>query len=251
LIKLNAKGSSAITEDLSDVKTNPMNYRIIHPIKAIIIVLTLVFLITTAFFFQKYSSEIINWVDHLGWFAPLLFLIIYCFATIMFLPTMVLTLAGGALFGPFLGTLVNLLSATSGAAFSFLITRHLGYDWFSQRKGKRLRKLIAAVEQRGWMSVAFLRLVPIVPYNLVNYGLGLTAIKFRSYLITTFIFLIPAEIVYTYFGYAGMEALLKQGAFYKNRGVLIAGLVILLLCIIKIAHLNGFRFKRSEKKIIE
>ncbi|CAM2743034.1 putative integral inner membrane protein [Legionella steigerwaltii] len=228
-----------------------MNYRIIHPVRVIFIVLALVFLITTAFFFQNYSSEIINWVNHLGWFAPLLFLIIYCFATVMFLPTMVITLAGGALFGPFFGTLLNLLGATSGAAVSFLITRHLVYDWFSQRKGKRLRKLISAVEQRGWMIVALLRLFPIVPFNIVNYGLGITAIKFRSYLMTTFIFLIPAEIVYTYFGYAGMEALLKQGAFYKNKEILIAGLVVVLLCIIKLLHLNNFRFKYSKKQIID
>ncbi|WP_392538940.1 TVP38/TMEM64 family protein [Legionella sp. 227] len=228
-----------------------MNFRIIHPAKTIFIVLALVFLITTAFFFQKYSSEIINWVDHLGWLAPLLFLIIYCFATIMFLPTMVITLAGGALFGPFFGTLLNLLGATSGAAFSFLITRHLVYDWFSQRKGKRLKKLVSAVDQRGWMIVAILRLFPIVPFNLVNYGLGITAIKFRPYLITTFLFLIPAEIVYTYFGYAGMEALLKQGAFYKNKGILIASLIIVLLCIIKVMHFNYFRRKYSEQKITD
>ncbi|MCW8386546.1 TVP38/TMEM64 family protein [Fluoribacter dumoffii] len=192
-----------------------------------------------------------SWVHHLGWFAPLLFLIIYCFATIMFLPTMVITLAGGALFGPFFGTLLNLIGATSGAAFSFLITRHLVYNWFSQRKGKRLKKLISAVEQKGWLIVAVLRLFPIIPFNIVNYGLGLTGIGFRSYLITTFIFLVPAEIIYTYFGYAGMEALLQQGAFYKNKEILIAGLAILVLCFIKILHLNNFRFRYSKKKIID
>lgn len=161
---------------------------------------------------------------------------------------MVITLAGGALFGPFFGTLLNLLGATSGAAFSFLITRHLIYNWFSQRKGEKLSKLISAVEQKGWVIVALLRLVPIIPFNIVNYGLGITAIKFRSYLIITFIFLIPAEIVYTYFGYAGMEFLLKQGAFYKNTEILIASLVLLLLCVIKFLHLNNFRCKHSEKK---
>ncbi|HHF7365705.1 TPA: TVP38/TMEM64 family protein [Legionella bozemanae] len=228
-----------------------MKYRIIHPVKSLFIVLALVSLITAAFFFQKYSSEIINWIDHLGWLAPIFFLIIYCLATIMFLPTMVITLAGGALFGPFFGTLLNLFGATSGAAFSFLITRHLIYNWFSQRKGERLSKLISAVEQKGWTIIALLRLVPIIPFNIVNYGLGMTAIKFRSYLITTFIFLIPAEIVYTYFGYAGMEFLLKQGTFYKNTEILIASLALLLLCVIKFLHLNNFRFKYSKKKTID
>ncbi|QMT61234.1 TVP38/TMEM64 family protein [Legionella sp. PC997] len=168
----------------------------------------------------------------------------------MFLPTMVITLAGGALFGPLFGTLLNLLGATSGAAFSFLITRHLIYNWFLQRKGEKLSKLISAVEQKGWVIVAFLRLVPIIPFNIVNYGLGITTIKFRPYLFTTFIFLIPAEIVYTYLGYAGM-GVLKQEVFYKHPVVLIAGLVLLLICIIKLLHFDHFRFQNAEKKIID
>nr|WP_058466793.1 TVP38/TMEM64 family protein [Fluoribacter gormanii] len=229
---------------------NPKNYRITHPIKTIFIVLALVSLITTAIFFHNYSNEIINWIEHLGWIAPILFLIIYCLATIMFLPTMVITLAGGALFGPLFGTLLNLLGATSGAAFSFLITRHLIYNWFSQRKGEKLGKLISAVEKKGWVIVAFLRLVPIIPFNIVNYGLGITTIKFRPYLLTTFIFLIPAEIIYTYLGYAGM-GLLKQEVFYKNRVILMSVLVLLLLCVIKLLHFNYFRFQHAEKKIID
>ncbi|MGL5743029.1 MAG: hypothetical protein ACRCXC_11095 [Legionella sp.] len=95
-----------------------------------------------------------------------------------------------------------------------------------------------------------MRLFPIIPFNIVNYGFGITAIKFRAYLVTTFIFLIPAEIVYTYLGSAGMGALLKQGTFYRNSGLLMAGLAILLLCLIKLFHFNRFRFKRSKKKLI-
>lgn len=221
-----------------------MKYPIIYFLKTCLLVLALVFFIIMVAFFQKHLSEIINWIDHLGWFAPLFFLMVYCFATIMFLPTIVITLAGGALFGPFFGTLLNLLGATSGAALSFLITRHLIPNWFFRKKGERLSNLICAVEQKGWGIVAFLRLVPIIPFNLVNYGLGITKIKFRSYLITTFIFLIPAEIVYTYFGYAGMEVLLKEGTFLKNSEMLLVGLVLLCLCVIKCLHLREFRVRK-------
>ena len=211
-----------------------MKYQIIHPLKLFLIVLGLVSFFTTVYLFQQYSIEIINWINKLGWFAPILFLLIYSIATILLLPTMVITLAGGALFGPIFGILFNLLGATCGAAFSFLITRHLIYNWFSQRKGKKLSKIISEANQKGWMIVAFLRLVPIVPFNLVNYGFGVTRISFRLYLITTFIFLIPAEIFYTYLGYAGMEALLKQEAFYRNNAILLFGLIILILGFIKI-----------------
>jgi uncharacterized membrane protein YdjX (TVP38/TMEM64 family) len=180
---------------------------------------------------QKHSLQIIEWIDGLGWFAPVLFVITYTLATIFFLPTMVLTLAGGAIFGPVMGTVINLIGATCGAAFSFLITRHLVYDWFSRKRGPRLKKLIAGAEQKGWMFVAFVRLFPIIPFNLVNYGMGLTAIPFRLYLATTAFFLIPAEIIYTYFGYAGRHALSQPGQFYKSGGIVLLGLALLFLLI--------------------
>lgn len=209
--------------------TSKLNYYI----KTIYFIFVLFALIVCALSFQKHSLEIIDWINNLGWLAPVLFLILYSLASLMFLPTMVLTLAGGAIFGPVIGTVLNLIGATFGAAFSFLISRHLIYEWFSKKRGEKLNKLIAGVDQKGWMFVAFLRLFPIIPFNLVNYGLGVTGIKFRLYIITTFIFLIPAEIIYTYFGYAGMDALSKPDHFYRNSGIILTGLAILFLCIIK------------------
>ena len=225
---------------------NVMKYQI-KPVKLFLIVFALVTLIATAYSFQKHSTEIINWVNQLGWFAPILFLVIYCLASIMFLPTMVITLAGGAIFGPFFGTILNLLGATWGAACSFLITRHLISDWFSRNQSVKTHKLIKEVDQKGWIFVALLRLFPIIPFNLVNYGLGVTGIKFRTYLITTFIFLIPAEIIYTYFGYAGMDVLLKQGSFYRNSEVILLGLAVALLCVLKFGRptLRKLRPKRT------
>lgn len=203
-------------------------------IKTICFISALVALVTCALTFQHHSLEIIAWINELGWLAPVLFIITYSLATILFLPTMVLTLAGGAIFGPIIGTILNLIGASCGAAFSFLITRHLVYDWFSRKRGTKLNKLIAGVDQKGWMFVAFLRLFPVVPFNLVNYGLGITGIGFRLYLITTIIFLIPAEILYTYFGYAGMDALSQPGHFYKSGGVVLLGLAIIFLCVMKL-----------------
>lgn len=218
----------------------------IRPVKLICVILALVTFMMATFFFQKYSIEIIHWVNQLGWIAPLLFLLLYCLATIMLLPTMVLTLAGGAIFGPVLGTLLNLLGATWGAACSFLITRHLIADWLFKRKGARINKLIYDVEQKGWLLIAVLRLFPILPFNLVNYGLGITKIKFRTYFITTLIFLIPPEIIYTYFGYAGMDVLLKQGNFYRDGGIIISGIAIIILCFCKFGLLNRSKFRHKD-----
>ncbi|MDR3501130.1 MAG: TVP38/TMEM64 family protein [Legionella sp.] len=219
-----------------------------RPAKFVYIALALTLFSSTAFCFHKYAPEIISWVEQLGWLAPVLFIIIYCLATIMFVPTMIITLAGGALFGPTLGTLLNLVGATWGAACSFLITRYFSGNWLSQNKNGTVMKLIGSVEQKGWMSVAVLRLFPIVPFNLVNYGLGVTGIRFRTYLLTTFIFLIPPEIIYTYFGYAGMDVLLQQGSFYRNSGIIISGIAVLLLCLCKLGVLkiNSVSFNQSK-----
>lgn len=206
--------------------------------RIVFFILALMCFVTCAWLFQKHSLEIIDWIDDLGWFAPVLFVVTYCLVTILLLPTMVLTLAGGAIFGPIIGTVLNLLGATLGAAIAFLITRHVLYDWFACKKGEKLERLIAGVDQRGWLFVALLRLFPIIPFNLVNYGLGITGISFRLYLMITFIFLIPAEIIYTYFGYAGMDALSNPGQLYKNGGILLSGLAILLLCVVKLIRLR-------------
>ncbi len=147
-----------------------------------------------------------NWVDHAGIAGPLLFMLVYAIGTILFLPGSVLTLAGGALFGPVFGTFYNLTGATLGAAFAFLAARYLASDWVEQKTAGRLKKLKQGVEQEGWRFVAFVRLVPIFPFNLLNYALGLTRIRFRDYVIASYICMLPGAFAYTWLGYAGREA---------------------------------------------
>ncbi len=146
-----------------------------------------------------------TWVTQAGWIAPLAFVAGYAIATVFFLPGLIFTLAGGALFGPVYGTLYNLSGATLGATLAFLLARYLAHGWVEQQAGGRLQQLIAGVEREGWRFVAFVRLVPLFPFNLLNYALGLTRIRLSHYIITTFIFMAPAGAAYTYLGYAGRE----------------------------------------------
>lgn len=131
---------------------------------------------------------------------------LYAIATVLFLPGSVLTLAGGSLFGPVLGTFVNLTGATLGAALAFLLSRHLASDWVEQRTGGRLKQLKDGVEGEGWRFVAFVRLVPLFPFNLLNYALGLTRIQLLHYLVATYVCMLPGALAYTYLGYLGREA---------------------------------------------
>lgn len=147
-----------------------------------------------------------QWLDQAGDAAPLLFVGIYALGAVFFLPGSILTLAGGALFGPVLGTFYNLAGATIGAGLAFLAARYLASDWAERQTGGRLRQLKEGVEHEGWRFVAFTRLVPLFPFNLLNYALGLTKIRFLHYLVASYICMLPGAVAYTYLGYAGREA---------------------------------------------
>lgn len=134
------------------------------------------------------------WLSGLGFLVPLAYLGFYAVATIAFFPGALLTLAGGALFGPVWGSLLNLLGATMGASLAFLIARYLAGDWVAARTGGRLKRLIEGVEAEGWRFVAFVRLVPLFPFNLTNYAFGLTRVGFVPYVITSFICMAPGAI---------------------------------------------------------
>jgi len=162
-------------------------------------------------------SRIEETIQSFGIWAPVIFVAMFAAATVLFLPGTVFALAGGALFGPVWGTLFNLTGATFGAVLAFLATRLVLSDWVRQRTGPKLQKLISGVEAEGWRFVAFVRLVPLFPFNLVNYAFGLTKISLPAYGATTFVCMLPGALAYTYLGYAGKEAAMgSEGLIQKG-----------------------------------
>jgi len=175
------------------------------------------------------------WVKSAGALGPLLYMALYTVATVLFLPGSVLTLAGGALFGPVWGTLYSLTGATLGAAVAFLAARYLASDWVHRKAGGWTKQLIEGVEKEGWRFVAFVRLVPLFPFNLLNYALGLTRIGLVAYIIASFVFMFPGALAYTYLGYAGREAV-AGGEGLIQKGLLalaLLGVVAFLPSLIK------------------
>lgn len=170
-------------------------------------ILAAIFFTAMVFVFAHHVQFMLAKLALLGMFMPLGFLLLYCFMSVFCLPTTPLVLAGGALFGPVMGVLLNVLSATLGAVCGFCISRYLRPDTYRLRANMRIQRLITQIESKEWQSVALLRLTPFIPYNLVNYSLGLTRIKFSSYLWATLIFLIPSKIVVTCCGYYGINVL--------------------------------------------
>ena len=170
------------------------------------------------------AASLTHALGRFGPWAPLFFVLLYACATVLFVPGSILTLAGGVLFGPTWGTLWNLTGATIGATAAFLISRYFVADWVRDRTGNRLERVIRGVEDEGWRFVAFVRLVPLFPFNLVNYALGLTRIGALEYAASSFVCMAPGALAYTYFGYAGRAAALGEaGAIHK--ALLAVGLI--------------------------
>lgn len=195
----------------------------------IVLVLLLVGAVTWAFTYRNHIDVVAleELVATGGIWGAVIYVAVYGIATVLFLPGTVFGLAGGALFGPVLGTVVNLIGATVGATLAFLVARHLAADWVAAKSGQRLGRLMAGVEAEGWRFVAFTRLVPLFPFNLLNYALGLTRIDLLPYMLASAICMAPGTIAYTYLGYAGREAL-AGGEGVVQKGLLALGLVAVI-----------------------
>lgn len=171
------------------------------------------------------------YVQNLGSSAPLGFIALFALATVLFLPGAVFGLAGGgALFGPLWGSAWNLIGATLGATLAVLVARYVASDWVARRAGGRLKELIEGVEAEGWRFIAFVRLVPLFPFNLLNYVLGLTRIRLGEYVMTSFITMAPGTIAYTWLGHAGRQA--AAGGEAWIRSLLIALAMLALVCLL-------------------
>ncbi|MEJ2373859.1 MAG: VTT domain-containing protein [Pseudolabrys sp.] len=164
------------------------------------------------------------WLRLLGLWASLGYVVLYAFATVAFAPGLVFALAGGALFGLVWGTIWNLAGATLGATLAFLIARYLAGDWVARKAGGLVKRLIDGVDAEGWRFVAFVRLVPLFPFNLSNYVLGLTRIPLAQYVAASFFCMAPGAIAYTWLGYAGRGALVGESGAVRY-GVLALGLL--------------------------
>ncbi|MEA2599029.1 MAG: hypothetical protein QOF89_21 [Acidobacteriota bacterium] len=155
-----------------------------------------------------------GWVNGLGVWGPVVFILGYALATVLFLPGSLLTLASGAIFGLVKGTIYSLIGATLGASAAFLVARYLARGAIERKIGgnAKFAAIDKAVGREGFKIVSLLRLSPAFPFNLLNYALGLTKVRFLPYLAACAAML-PGTLLYVYYGKAlGSLAALASGA---------------------------------------
>ncbi|MDR3567246.1 MAG: TVP38/TMEM64 family protein [Syntrophobacteraceae bacterium] len=133
-----------------------------------------------------------------GPWAPVLFILIYAMGVCILIPGTVLTGLGAAIFGPYLGFAYVWIGAMAGAAGAFLLGRTLGRDFATSLIGEKLKKYDEAIERNGFATVLYLRLI-YFPFSAMNYGMGLTRVRFRDYFLGTAIGIIVGTFVFTFF----------------------------------------------------
>lgn len=149
------------------------------------------------------SGDLATTIIEAGPLAPVIFMTVYALATIIFVPATPLTLIGGALFGPLFGTVYVVLGATVGAFGAFILARYFGGSLISHGTSQVVKRLQTYDERlcnHGLITVLILRLIPLFPFNGLNFGLGLTRLKPGVYVLGTLIGIIPGTFAYVYFG---------------------------------------------------
>ncbi len=184
--------------------------------------------------------EALNAVRGSLW-GPIIFVAIYAVATAVALPGSLLTIGGGAVFGFGWGSLLNSVGANLGASAAFWVARMLGREATKRLIGSRLQGLNRATQQHGFFGLLILRLIPLVPFNALNFGSGLTAMRWRDYALATVIGILPGTLVYTFFADALVQGSAAAGEAARTRLWIAAGLFLALTLVPLIARRLGFR----------
>jgi uncharacterized membrane protein YdjX (TVP38/TMEM64 family) len=170
---------------------------------------------------------------------------VYALLVMLALPGSSLTLAGGAVFGFGLGSLLNWIGATIGAAGAYALARGLGRDALRALLGRRAAALDRLLDEHGFLAMLRLRLIPLVPFNALNFGAGFAGVRASDYLIATAVGIVPGTLVYTYFA----DALLSGAAAAERQAyvrlAIAAGLLILLSFVPALARKLGLARKAT------
>ena len=192
-----------------------------------------------------YLPDFTAWVDGLGFWGPVVFVLGYAVAAVAFIPGSLLTLAGGAIFGLWKGTLFVFIGASLGSIGAFLVSRYVARRAVERRIAgePRFAAIDRAVRREGLKITFLLRLTPVVPFVLLNYALGLTRVRLVDYALAC-IGMLPATLLYVYYGkVAGDLAQLAAGVGqergwgdYATWGVGLVATIAVSTVIVRIAR---------------
>jgi uncharacterized membrane protein YdjX (TVP38/TMEM64 family) len=194
-----------------------------------------------------WAQGVVEWVRSLGPRGAMIYSLIYVAGAVCFVPETLLTAASGFLYGPVYGTLLVTPASVLAASISFLLTRWVARDWVAKHvaRSPRFTAIDHGVGRHGFKIVLLIRLQPVfLPFAVLNYGLGLTRVRLRDYVLASAIGMLPINILYVYLGSALHDLThLVRGNLARNepweQAVFWGGLVataLLVLAMGRIAH---------------
>lgn len=221
--------------------------------RPLILLAIVALILTSAWYFgvgEKLQS-LRGWIDSLGYWGPVVYILIYVAAVVAALPGSAMTVIAGALFGSILGVIVVSIASTLGAALSFLVARYFARQsvegWLARKK--KFRELDQLTEEHGAIIVALTRLVPIFPFNLLNYGFGLTGVPFWTYVFWSWLAMIPGTILYVV-GTDAVTRALESGEIPWVLIAVVAAALVIVFFLVRYAR-SILDSKRKETKKVE
>lgn len=200
----------------------------------------------------RYVPGAVEWVQRLGPWGPIAFITLYTVGTVALVPAVWLTLAAGALFGVARGFVIDSIAAVLGSCAAFAVSRYFARDWVAARlrRGAAFDRIDRAIAAQGFRVVLLLRLSPLIPFNVLNYALGLTQVRFSHYVLAS-VGMMPVTLFYVYSGkvigdvaaIASGTAVPKSAAYYA---VVVAGLCATLAVTILLTRIASRALRETD-----
>jgi len=193
----------------------------------------------------RYLPILIDWILNQGLIGYIVYISVFAIGTAMFFPGSIFVMGAGYIWGIAVGSIVASISLTLSAAIAFIFGRYIARDWIANKvsQSQKLGKLDVGVANSGFKIIFLIRLSPIFPFTLFNYAYGSTGVKFRNYILGTWLGMIPGTVMYVYFGsfiteiaqVASGQSPFSDGInYYKTIGFIIS--VAVTIIIAKFAH---------------
>jgi len=218
-----------------------------RPVLLIVLVIA-VLILARVFGLGERLGQLQDWIKNLGVLGYVVFLLLYVVATVAAIPGSALTIIAGVLFGSVLGVILVSIASTTGASLAFLVSRYFARDatarWLSRHeKFKRLDQL---TEDHGAIIVAITRLIPLFPFNFLNYGFGLTKVRFWTYVFWSWLCMLPGTVLYVV-GAAAVTKAISQGRIPWVLILVVVVAFVILALLVRFAR-GKLKEKESNKK---